>query len=1016
MGDTVAGCVGRRAIVQAPRHRLLFMNSINNALCGAAVAALGLSLFTATAWSAERMEFITPGVTGARIAVPNETVIPNTTHPFGQPTYAFQTVGVRRSNWGDFNGDGLNDIVVTPSYFSWKPELPMQILANNGDGTFTNRTSEIIAGAVPTTGVTANIFVHDFNNDGRVDIFLVDHGLEDKDAFSPGFDGHANALLLSEADGKLHDRSATLPGNVAAFNHMSSMADVNGDGNQDIVMTVLGGPKLGNGGVYFLLGDGKGGFTRTTQGIPADFAFPWANTNARDWHYPGTSTVCDVDGDGRGDLITVSYVTVDRLNKQRNVRIHQQQADGSFVEKRRDPIPAAIAALSDTPGSFTAIGGYQIVCGKLTGGKFNDVLIGWENRVGTYHELLRNNGNYDFTDVTLSTFGTYESSYKHSSGRNYPINLMTIMDVDGDGLDDIWYRAAQAVAPDTLTEKTGFVYLNDGGGKFSPFRLAANGRQLTKAEATAALKCQFCDSTALFFDAGGSRQNDLVFISPLGDQTTGTVVQSKSITLTTLINAAPSRPSLKPGVLFSSGQTESRSYIRLNNTGTTGGTVSVRLADAASGQPFTQWRSPTIPAGASVQYYIQEIEAAIPADIARPSYFSATLQPSFDGTFQHVLWRPANGTITNLSTCEGAVATGARQLVNVHSTLLDEGYPSSVVVTNTGASASNVQMGIYDSTSGVKLGTYNSSVIAPNAELIVSVTSLEAAVGLKPGPTVFHYNIKIENGLSGFLQHLVNNAQVGVVTDMSTVCQLGARTAAATPTQVKQSAVFSTAQTTSGSYLRFNNLGATSGTVTVDLRNATTGQAYATWTSPGIAAGASDQFPLGALESAGAANAVRPPYFTISARATFGGAMQHALWRPADGTLTNLSTCEAGVTANPLQLINVHSSLLEYGYPSSVVVANTGAGAAAVQLGLYDARDGKKLGAYTPPSIPANGQAVIAVSTMEAAAGIKPADISLYHYNIKIEGALNGFLQHLVLNKQAGVITDMTTSCRLAKS
>jgi len=976
---------------------------------GVVCAVLSLVFFHAAAWSAERMEFAA-GVK-SRVNVPNETLVPNSEHPFASTEYVFQFEKARKSAWGDFNGDGFNDIVAAGTYFLWKPELPLQIWGNTGNGTFVNRTSEFISGPVPIVGSANNIFVNDFNNDGRADIYIVDQGLEDKNAYNPGMDGHTNHLLLSEADGKLHDRSSTLPGNVPAFNHFSSMADVNGDGNKDIVMTVLGGPTIGNGGVYFLLSDGKGGFTRTTNGIPLDFAFPWANNNTRDWHYPGSSTVCDLDDDGRGDLITGSYNTVDRLNKQRNVRIHQQQADGTFVEKRRDPIPAAIAAVSDAAGSFTAIGISQIVCGKLTGGKYNDVLVGWENRSKTFHTLLRNNGNFDFTDVTLATFGSYDSTYPHNSGRGYPVGQITVMDVDGDGFDDLFYKTNGGAEPQAMTEKSGFIHLNDGHGNFSPFRLAANGRQLTKAEAMVHMGCQFCDSTALVFDAGGSTHNDLVLLDSRVDMTPLPIVQSKAIGFTTLINTAPTPT--KPSVIFSTAQTDSQSFLRFYNSGTTAGTVSVTLADYTTGKSLGQWTSTSLPAGSELQFPISVIEADLGLAGTKPSYYSVSVRPAIQGYFQHVLFRPGDGTLTNLSTCAVNVTADPSKLSGVHTSIVGAaGFPSTVVVNNTGAAAAAVTLGVFDARNGTRLGTHVTSQIPASGQKLLTVATIEAGAGITPSASMGHYVITAEGAFTGFLQHLVDNQRVGVVTDMTTACALSGTPASAV-SPLKVGAVFSTAQTTSQSFLRFYNASTTAGTVTATVRDFNSGNSLGTWTSPTIAAGAEVQYATSAIEGALNLSSGKPSYYSVALQPSFSGFFQHVLFRPSDGTLTNLSTCALGVTADATRLSGVHTSIVgAAGYPSTLAINNTAGVAAGITLAVYDARNGVKLGSYATPAVPANGQTILTVAALEVGANFIPT-ASMGHYVIKVEGNFTGFLQHLVTNNKVGVVTDMTTACSL---
>src|SRR6185436_10719170 len=142
-----------------------------------------------------------------------------------------------------------------------------------------------------------------------------------------------------------------------------------------------------------------------------------------------------------------------------------------------------------------------------------------------------------------------------------------------------------------------------------------------------------------------------------------------------------------------------------------------------------------------------------------------------------------------------------------------------------------------------------------------------------PPAGVLHYVVKIEGTFTGFLQHLVTNTQAGVVTDMTTACVMnGVASTAVSP--LRAGAIFSTAQTSSQSFLRFFNTGNGPGAATVTLRNAATGQSIGQWTTPTIPANAEAQYPIGTAETAMGAFA-KPSYYTVSATSTFEGYFQH---------------------------------------------------------------------------------------------------------------------------------------------
>ena len=172
--------------------------------------------------------------------------------------------------------------------------------------------------------------------------------------------------------------------------------------------------------------------------------------------------------------------------------------------------------------------------------------------------------------------------------------------------------------------------------------------------------------------------------------------------------------------------------------------------------------------------------------------------------------------------------------------------------------------------------------------------------------------------------------------------------------------------------------------------------------------------PVTTLEGAATSVFTKPDFYTLQVAGSLLGEVQHVLWHASDGTLTNLTTCYSGSRNNASRLGAVHASGIgAAGYPSSIIVANTGKAASAVTLDIANAGDGSKLGSYRTASIPAGGQAILSISAMEAGATpvIDPAGKS--HYVVKVASEFSGYLQHVVDNTRVGVVTDMTTTCGL---
>ena len=258
--------------------------------------------------------------------------------------------------------------------------------------------------------------------------------------------------------------------------------------------------------------------------------------------------------------------------------------------------------------------------------------------------------------------------------------------------------------------------------------------------------------------------------------TDGTTTYSFTVTYpdTPVAPVAPvATAKLNIGPIFSTAQTSSMSFVRFYNSGTAAGTVVASLYDYSDGRLLGSWTSPSIPAGAQVQYSVSTIESGIGL-LTKPDYYLLSVNPGFKGSFQHVLYRPADGTLSNLSTCDSGFATSAtKTLIGVHTSVVgDLGFPSSIAIINTGASATTVALGIYDARNGTKLGTANTASVPSNALSYVTMSSLETQANISPTASMGHYVVKAESTFTGYLQHLVNNAKVGILTDITTSCSL----------------------------------------------------------------------------------------------------------------------------------------------------------------------------------------------------------------------------------------------------
>jgi FG-GAP-like repeat len=177
--------------------------------------------------------------------------------------------------YGDFNGDGIPDIVCSISTMGGPPI----IACGQPGGGYVDCTTQVISGEVPEPVNPRKILVADFNGDGCPDIFIADVGLD-----SPPFPGSHNWLLLSDGTGHLVDQSALATIDPVGYHYTATAGDIDHSGHIDIFVT--GGPNP-----YFLVNDGQGHFTVDRTRVPLSLIDAVS------------SELIDIDYDGNLDLV-----------------------------------------------------------------------------------------------------------------------------------------------------------------------------------------------------------------------------------------------------------------------------------------------------------------------------------------------------------------------------------------------------------------------------------------------------------------------------------------------------------------------------------------------------------------------------------------------------------------------------------------------------------------------------------------------------------------------------------------
>jgi hypothetical protein len=378
-----------------------------------------------------------------------------------KPTVTYQVgTAPQAVAFGDFNGDGKVDLVVSNS-----GDGSVSILLGNGDGTF-QPASNIPAGKNPVS-----IAVGDFNGDGRLDLAVADGGnnslnvslgngngtfqtpvshgtgvgptsvvLADfngdnrLDVVVGNSGGSTVSVLLGNGDGTVQSRvdyavgSAPMTGPKAV-----AVADLNGDGNLDLV--------VGNGGAFgvVLLGNGDGTFK------------PAVSDDA----LLSSVALGDFNGDSKFDLVGTGQVGLNRF-----VKLLTGNGDGSFspsngvttgVCENRDPLAADFNG--DGKLDLAIMGGFSLQSNTFCIGHHLDVLVLAGNGDGTFQAPVT------FTAIDAANLILGAASF----------------DLNGDH------------APDLVTvnsDNTVSILLNDTGAEFSISATAPTPGTVTRGQSS----------------------------------------------------------------------------------------------------------------------------------------------------------------------------------------------------------------------------------------------------------------------------------------------------------------------------------------------------------------------------------------------------------------------------------------------------------------------------------------------------------------------------------------------------
>jgi enediyne biosynthesis protein E4 len=265
----------------------------------------------------------------------------------------------------------------------------------------------------------------DFDNDGRLDIYLLQNA-------GPG-SGVTNRLFHQLPDGHFQDVSAGSGLDIDGYNMGVAIGDVNNDGLPDVLVTQYDAIRL-----FLNLGNGK--FREVTREARLDNNPGWATSAA----------FVDYDRDGWLDLVVVNYVAYDptwpcsgRTNKRDYCapKNFQGRASRLFHNRGRDaagdkvdglPVPAVrFDDMTDYSGLGQVIGpGLGVLCADFDGDGWPDIFIAND---GAANHLWINQKNGKFREEAVQRNVALDGMGRTQAGMGIAYG-----DVYGDGLPALY--------------------------------------------------------------------------------------------------------------------------------------------------------------------------------------------------------------------------------------------------------------------------------------------------------------------------------------------------------------------------------------------------------------------------------------------------------------------------------------------------------------------------------------------------------------------------------------------------
>ncbi len=315
----------------------------------------------------------------------------------------------------DLDNDGDTDVFMSGGNGT-EDRSPIEIHINDGSGNFT-LDNTLLVGTEPGAIHPRKALLGDFNNDGKLDIFVAGHGYD-----NPPFPGEHPLLFLTTTNGLEYNSSLE---SYSGFHHSAASADIDNDGDLDIF---VGDPTTS----FFLINDGNGNFSPSTERLTSEM-------NGKSLF---TSELIDIDEDGYIDLVIAGHEF-----EETDTTIYWGSSTGTYLSRNKTVLPAVtnLGVVLDIDSEDINNDGIKDIVLTRTRSDFF--------YVGYYIQLIQQTGTRQFSDATSNI------SLNSSLNAGEWIDWIRIQDYNADGHLDI-------IEDNNNTR--GLVWLNDGSGLFAP--------------------------------------------------------------------------------------------------------------------------------------------------------------------------------------------------------------------------------------------------------------------------------------------------------------------------------------------------------------------------------------------------------------------------------------------------------------------------------------------------------------------------------------------------------------------